>query len=101
MADAEGGRGDEEAVVEDTRVVGAGRVGEHGPEPGGIDDPAGEVAELAADAGELLGEAGRGSGPGLEVVVRSRNDSKRASRRSSSILVENPEAELPNGTVGY
>ena len=69
VADAEGGRGVEVAVVEDAREVGAGRVGEHGPEPGGIDDPAGEVAALAADAGELLGEAGRGRGPGLEVVV--------------------------------
>jgi hypothetical protein len=47
-----------EAVVQDAAVKRVGQVRQHPPQPRGAGDHAGQVAELASDAGELGVEGG-------------------------------------------
>jgi hypothetical protein len=47
-----------EAVIQDAGVKRLGQVRQHPPQPRGAGDHAGQVAELASDAGELGVDAG-------------------------------------------
>ncbi|MFF4966180.1 ketopantoate reductase family protein [Streptomyces sp. NPDC001037] len=66
---AEGGGGLVEAVVEDAGVQGLRQVLEHGAQPGGAGDDAGQVAQLPADAVELSVETAGGASAAAVAVV--------------------------------